>query len=85
MLILKVDYKKLFWSFKMKKLYRSNKNKMIAGVCGGISENINQDPTLVRLLMVLVALLTAVLPFVLIYVLCWIIIPDEDQLNEESG
>ena len=33
-----------------KKLYRSKKNKMIAGVCGGIAEYFDIDPTLVRLL-----------------------------------
>lgn len=32
-----------------KKLYKSNKNKMIDGVCGGIGEYINLDPTIVRL------------------------------------
>lgn len=32
-----------------KKLYKSNKNKMIDGVCGGLGEYINIDPTLVRL------------------------------------
>lgn len=32
-----------------KKLYKSNKNKMIDGVCGGIGEYINIDPTIVRL------------------------------------
>ncbi len=32
-----------------KKLYKSNKNKMIDGVCGGIGEYFNIDPTLVRL------------------------------------
>ena len=32
-----------------KKLYKSNKNKMIDGVCGGIGEYINIDPTSVRL------------------------------------
>ena len=69
----------------MQKLYRSNKNKMIAGICGGIAEITKQDPTLIRLLVVLVALLTAVLPFVIIYVIAWIIIPDEDQLNESSN
>lgn len=36
-----------------KKLYKSNKNKMIAGVCGGIAEYFNVDPTLVRLGLVL--------------------------------
>lgn len=32
-----------------KRLYKSNKNKMIDGVCGGVAEYFNLDPTLVRL------------------------------------
>lgn len=36
-----------------KRLYRSNNNKMICGVCQGVSEYINIDPTVVRLLWVL--------------------------------
>lgn len=32
-----------------KRLYKSNRNKMLAGVCGGIAEYFNIDPTLVRL------------------------------------
>lgn len=36
-----------------KKLYRSRKNRMLCGVCGGIGEYLNIDPTLVRLLAVL--------------------------------
>ena len=32
-----------------KRLYRSNENKMLAGVCGGIAEYFDIDPTLVRL------------------------------------
>ena len=67
----------------MKKLYRSQKNRMIAGVCGGIAENVNQDPTLIRLLVVLIALLTGVVPFIIVYIICWIIIPDEDQVNNQ--
>ena len=35
-----------------KKLYKSTSNKMISGVCGGIAEYINLDPTIVRLLWV---------------------------------
>ena len=38
------------------KLYKSNSNKMIAGVCGGIAEYFNVDPTLVRLAWVVFAL-----------------------------
>ena len=37
---------------EQKKLYRSNANKMICGVCGGVAEYINIDPTVVRLLWV---------------------------------
>ena len=37
---------------EQKKLYRSNSNKMICGVCGGVAEYINIDPTIVRLLLV---------------------------------
>lgn len=36
-----------------KKLYRSDRNKMICGVCQGIAEYINVDPTIVRLLWVI--------------------------------
>jgi phage shock protein C len=35
-----------------KRLYKSNSNRMISGVCGGIAEYINIDPTIVRLLWV---------------------------------
>lgn len=45
----------------MKRLYRSNSNKMIAGVCGGIGEYFNIDPTLIRLAWVLVSIPTAFL------------------------
>jgi phage shock protein C len=37
---------------EQKKLYKSSSNKMISGVCGGIAEYINIDPTIVRLLWV---------------------------------
>lgn len=40
---------------EQKKLYRSSTNKMICGVCGGVSEYINIDPTVVRLLWVIFA------------------------------
>ena len=36
-----------------KKLYKSSKNKMIDGVCAGIAEYFNIDPTLVRIGLVL--------------------------------
>ena len=40
-----------------KRLYRSNTNYMLAGVCGGIAEYFNLDPTLIRLAWVILTLL----------------------------
>lgn len=37
---------------EQKRLYRTNSNKMVCGVCGGLAEYINIDPTVVRLLWV---------------------------------
>lgn len=56
-----------------KKLYRSRKESMIAGVCGGLAEHFKIDPTLVRLLFVLFFFLGGCA--LLIYVIMWIIVP----------
>ncbi len=61
----------------MKKLYRSRKDSKIAGICGGVGELLDVDPTVVRLATVFAALLTAVLPFVVVYIVGWIIIPEQ--------
>ena len=56
-----------------KKLYKSNQNKMINGVCGGIAEYFNIDPTLIRLGVVLLSLMG--LSGILAYIIAAIIIP----------
>ena len=56
-----------------KRLYKSNKNKMIDGVCAGIAEYFNIDPTLVRL--GAVVLTYAGGSGVLAYIICAIIVP----------
>ena len=56
------------------KLYKSNSNKMIAGVCGGIAEYFNIDPTLVRLGWVVFALFGG--SGILAYIIFAIVIPD---------
>jgi len=57
-----------------KKLYRSKKNRMIAGVCGGIAEYFAIDPTVVRLGWVLLTFLGG--SGLLAYIICWIVIPE---------
>jgi phage shock protein C len=56
-----------------KRLYRSNTDKKIAGVCGGLGEYFNIDPTLVRLLWVIFACLAG--SGLLAYIICAIVIP----------
>lgn len=58
----------------MKKLYRSRKNKMICGVCGGIAEYLNIDPTIVRLLTVLFCFAAM---GILAYIIAAFIVPEE--------
>lgn len=61
----------------MKKLKRSRKSRMIAGVCGGLAEYFEMDPTMVRILYVLVSVLSAAFPGILVYIVLWIIMPEE--------
>jgi phage shock protein C len=55
------------------RLYRSQSEKMLAGVCGGLGEFFGIDPTLVRLFFVLLALLGG--HGLLVYLILWIIVP----------
>lgn len=57
-----------------KRLFKSRSNQMICGVCGGIGEYLNVDPTLIRLLMVLLGCTTS---GIIIYIVAAIIIPYE--------
>jgi len=66
-----------------KKLYRSKKDKMIAGVCGGIAEYFDVDPTLIRLLTVIFVLLGGA--GVVAYIIAWIIIPkNPEQVSDDK-
>jgi phage shock protein C len=67
----------------MKKLMRSRKDKMIAGVCGGIAEYFNMDPTLVRIIYVLVSIFSIAFPGILVYIILWLVIPETDKVESE--
>ena len=59
----------------MKRLYRSQKDRMVAGICGGIGEVYEIDPTLIRLGVVFLGLATGIVPIVIVYIIGAIIIP----------
>lgn len=60
---------------EQKRLYRSRSQRMVCGVCGGIAEYFNIDPTLIRLAWVLFALSAG--SGILAYIIAAIVIPDE--------
>jgi phage shock protein C len=59
----------------MKKLYLSKTDKKIFGVCGGIGETYDIDPTLIRLGLVFLCIATAIIPVLITYIVAWAIIP----------
>ena len=61
----------------MRKLYLSRENGKIFGVCAGIGESYDMDPTVVRLVTVAAAILTAIIPVGIIYLIAWAIIPEK--------
>ena len=56
-----------------KRLYRSGKDRILGGVCGGIAEYLSTDPTLIRLAWVLFTFAGG--SGVLAYLIAWLIIP----------
>ncbi|OPL12053.1 MAG: hypothetical protein AVO34_02255 [Firmicutes bacterium ML8_F2] len=64
-----------------KKLYRSEQNKILAGVMGGLGDYTGVDPVILRLLLVLLTVFTGFFPGVIAYLTAAIIIPKEPQNN----
>jgi len=60
-----------------KRLFRSKNDRMLAGICGGIAQYMDVDPTVVRLIFALASFFTVVFPGVLIYLIMWIVVPKE--------
>ena len=62
-----------------KKLYKSRTNVKVDGVCAGISNYFNFDPTLVRIGVVIVGAFTGIIPSIFAYIICAIIMPREPR------
>ncbi|MCK9422409.1 MAG: PspC domain-containing protein [Bacteroidales bacterium] len=63
---------------EIKRLYRSKKDRMLAGVCGGMGNYFNLDPVLMRLVWVILFFAGGV--GFLGYIIAWIIIPEEPSV-----
>ena len=62
-----------------KRLYKSRNDRMIAGVCGGIGEYFDIDPTLIRILWVTLLFMAG--GGLVAYLIAWIVIPNASQLT----
>jgi len=63
--------------FKMRRLYRPRKNRIVAGVLSGFGEYLNVDPVLVRIIFVLLLIFTGFFPAVIAYIIAWLIMPEK--------
>ncbi|MBX4181497.1 PspC domain-containing protein [Candidatus Parcubacteria bacterium] len=58
-----------------KKLYRSRDNKVFAGICGGLGEYFNIDPTVLRLFWLLMVIFSGLVPGLVAYILAILVVP----------
>lgn len=66
-----------------KKLYKSNKNKMLCGVCGGLAEFFNIDATIVRLIFALLVILHGA--GFLLYIIACIVMPRSSDYSDSEN
>ncbi len=66
----------------MKRLYRKRNDRMLAGVCAGLGDYLNIDPTIVRI--IFIVLVFAGLGGVLVYLILWLITPEEPLADETT-
>lgn len=59
----------------MKKIYRIEEEKKIAGICAGLAQEFNIDVTIVRLAFVFLTIVTALWPGIITYLVGWYLIP----------
>lgn len=62
------------------KLHRS-RDRVIAGVCGGIAEYLGWPPFRVRFIYVLISILSAAFPGIIVYFLLWFLMPEKEDTS----
>lgn len=62
----------------MERKLRKSNNKMLAGVCAGLAEYFNFDPTLMRVAYVVLTLCSAAFPGLLLYIILCIVMPQSE-------
>lgn len=62
-----------------KKLYRSKENRFFLGVCGGLGEYFDVDPTIIRLMWVFVSVFNFMLGGIIVYIFAGVMIPSKEM------
>jgi phage shock protein C len=60
-------------------LYRSRRNRMLGGVCGGLANWLGWSPTWVRVLYVVGSILSVAFPGAIVYIILWIVMPSDPR------
>ena len=66
-----------------KNIYRSEENRIIAGICGGLGEYFNIDPVIIRIIFFLLSFFGG--SGIPIYLVLWLIIPNKSRLKHDQG
>jgi phage shock protein PspC (stress-responsive transcriptional regulator) len=67
----------------MKRLYRSKTRRMLGGICGGLGDYLDVDPTVIRLVWAVLTIFTWGI-WLLIYIIAWVIVPEEEPSAEDN-
>ena len=67
-----------------KRLMRSALDKKIAGVCAGLADYFDTDPTIMRILWAFTTLATGLLPGILGYIVAWILMPEAPYVSSPA-
>ena len=59
--------------------FKRSRDRMIAGVCGGIADYYGWSPDRVRIAYVILSVLSVAFPGIIVYLLLWLVMPDADE------
>lgn len=65
----------------MKRLYRSKKNRVFAGIFGGLGEYFEVDPVLLRVIWIFLFVMTGILPGALAYFIAMFVMPEHSEAS----
>lgn len=68
-----------------KQLHRSRQGRMLGGVCSGLGEYFDIDPTLVRLVFIFGSILGWLGALLLVYLIMWIVVPEAPGIVMEKS